>query len=326
MNNSENIKIEIIGGATQKTVLELENLFKQILTSMNTDTSIIEKIHITPPEKYNETIKLIDPNEGCSDNRMAVGIAKTIPHYNGKSTVILKASDIRNHFQLSKNPKYLNLNLYAVYHEFGHCIDNNKRNIQKLSISKEQVLKQFKIGMLRDYNCYILEGEFAACVHSSLCVSNEVFNDFIKNLNLYHRKFSILMKENMEKYFKDNQYLYNFAFNAANVIWLLMIEFGKLIGTQFGNDVKLKNIKIIEELNFSIGAIDILKKYKSYLISSWKFYPSWPNDFRENLMIFWKKLALIYGFNFEEHGGVSDAMFFDVDVVNNFSQENLTLS
>jgi hypothetical protein len=178
-------------------------------------------------------------------------------------------------------------------------------------ITQESLKEKFKIQMLNDYYCHILEGEFAACVHSAMGASNSMYEEDISRSNGYYQDFLKKIDEHKEKYTADVNHLGYFAYDTAGIFWFLLIDYAKLIGTQTGDNDRLKDVKNMSWENLPMNMREVLAEFKQYLITTWQSYPQWPDGFYDSLFIYWQALALGHGFKFVE-GEHGDGMYFDL--------------
>lgn len=271
----------------------------------------LELIIIAQPEELKDAIYWAQDragairgfsSEGAGEDAFHQTGAKTIPRLSSDGTVI--SSIVFNagilyliSAEMSKNLPSLHdwdqsaqFFLYAVVHELGHVYDSYCRGDLG---SKVDYVNETDWKVLAKHCSGVLVGEFLACYYAAPAVAPELQERMIDS---WYDEVAFYLSDLVRR--RDN-FVHSAEQAAVHSLWLIMSQFGKLIGHQ-ANNSNLPPFSMIEDAEddekriFSdIEAILLNEIPQRRKDSSLEDYAC------ERLTPLWLRLANIYGFNFE---------------------------
>lgn len=249
-------------------------------------------------------VKKIDPCAELTNNKEAMAIGKTISKINNKEiehNIVLNFGIVCraiNFFERQNSETSLDDEncVYCIAHEFGHCVDNQKRNIfdEKLALDTSA----FSLNNICQYFSRILLSEFFACYHSSFCVSNCIFSYQNNESNRMCRKAIRNLQEANENQFRDRADYFNFVLLSAQVPWFILIRYSNLIAMTSGNKNLHKPITAWDKLDARIN--EVLYRLKIVCLLFKNSYPSIPQSYSILLKDLWREMAKVVGYEFVE--------------------------
>lgn len=335
------MKFEIFSSApldpsNEKVILTTASiLFGKFCDAMKIDAASIDKVILSDESSYGEAIRSIDENEKFTKRDSALGVGKTIPIFTDDGAVTnsiivrlehfiaylgginQRENGVTNSFQ-----KHIDQTHYIFAHELGHCKDHNLRKNRPL-VSEEQLKKHFKIESFKNYQCYMLEGEFAASAHSAFAISPDFFKDQQAFFNGEIRKFINDLRPMKNGYDDTPEYISKIAYNATSVFWYSLIEHSKLVGSLLLNpNLSKEPISLWDDI--SPKSESVMREFHQWLSEKWNLYPSWGDSFRDEACDFWFRLALAEGYKFVPGSEQGDGLYFKVDKSQNTSTEEVS--
>jgi len=249
-------------------------------------------------------VKKIDPCAELTNNKEAMAVGKTISKSNNKKiehNIVLNFGIVChaiNFFERQNAKTSLDDEncVYCIAHEFGHCVDNQKRNIFDEKLVLDTSL--FSLNYICEYFSRILLSEFFACYHSSFCVSNRIFYYQNNKSNKMCRKAIEKLQEANDNQSQSRKHYFDFAQLSVQTPWFILIRYSDLIAMTIGNKNLNKPIIAWDRLDMRIN--EVLGRLKIVCLLLENSYPLIPQSFSVLLKDLWNEMAKVVGYEFVE--------------------------
>lgn len=202
---------------------------------------------------------------------------------------------------------------YLLAHELGHCKDNALRS--DVGGSESRFQGGFSVEKVTNHYRPVVLSELAACVHSALAMRQGTYDQEWKRWHEDTGQYLSQLKNSWRTYQRDNSLLGNLAFDAAQVFWIMLLQYSKLVGSRIGNPNLVNGSESFQALNGDV--VSALKDADATLRQIWNSYPAWTNTTGNDLLPHWQKLAQLYGYKFVQ-GQEGDALYLDNSIITRY--------
>ena len=308
----------IVDNAWRETIQNaLKKYFIEVCAHIEYDLSGLDNIYCSASEDgFYSDVRSLQTEKGIpiaiTDSGTYRAVAKTISYdVNGirQSSIVLSDfiwPGIVNHvFAFETNEAHdLPLFNYVTAHEFGHCRDNFFRH-QNLD---DRLPSGLNYHALNNYYSSILISEYFACLFSAPALETSVMEGMVQNLANDKENFRTQTHARLNSYRSDETTLHEIASQTAGIVWVILIQYAKIVGSIHGGYVK--DLNSIAWIGASEATRDILLMVGEILHNAISAYPN--IEISEKLAEAWYQLSYAFGFQFEQDGrGCS--VFFDDD-------------
>jgi len=119
------------------------------------------------------------------------------------------------------------------------------------------------------------------------------------NINYYIIRHNNEIESRKLDYITNNNELKNIAFNVAELYWLILTQYSKLIAFKYGNRI-ISNVNIIDNINLNQESKKVLQEFDTNIEKEWNNYPNINTSLFNKMLNLWNKLCLCNGYLFKE--------------------------
>lgn len=197
-------------------------------------------------------------------------------------------------------PPDLQMGLYIISHELGHCKDATLRNRPSIA-TKLTLPNGFDLDRIHDYYFSIFIDELFACFNGDALYNIEHFQ--YQAMQDYDSLSQILSEVlHVRNNTQDPDQVYQVAVNAAGLVWSFVIQYGKLWAGKHGTSFEGEAIPSI--LNFEYADATAINSLNKFLDMMLKHYPELPDEHFQLFIPIWNSISLSIGYKFvKSHQG-----------------------
>ncbi len=278
----------------------------------------IYQLIITNPDEFGSTIHRVqaenDRSLNYTNNELHVAAAKTILAKSGppvSSIIIFRDNFMAGalalflNFDSPQTPEQIDENelcFYVLAHEIGHCKDHVLREN-----SADTELLEVSFQHIADYYLDILLSELAACVHSAPAMTLSVFERIQTDWLSDSQKIIKEAYGNWYDYQLNNDLLGQSATNIAQGLWIVLLQYAKIVGSQIGNPHLPQHLNWPTLTPLVRGVLTFVN---NLLREWWNRYPDWDSLDSSLLYASWQNLGKCYGYDFVQNQQ-GDSLYFD---------------
>lgn len=310
--------------ATEQDCYRLADIMDQVARGLKVSTDGIEEVIIATSDTFGDVVGRFDASKKYTNGRGLVTAGKIFPHRSPgspvKHSILLLHDVVARVFQaLDSGVDFDDWTgdeqrcLYVLFHELGHCIDDQKRSEVTddgtyRSETGRRMLKH-DLESLWAYHRSTLLSEFYACVHSGIMYTGKV-RDLDVDMN--NGVMAAQLEELMEKTKMPSVDLSEIRYEAAAIFWFMLTQHAKLAGSRIsrGGYDDLPPSKLWRLAHASEEMEGILVEVDRHFDALWQAYPTLESTFADDMTDCFLRLAAYCGYKFSDLSG-NDGIWWD---------------
>lgn len=289
------------GSATADELQRLSDLINLIIGEMGLPPDHLTHIIVADEDHFGAAVEELCPGAGFTDDGVYLAIGKTFHSRQAAgrvcSSMVLLDRSVGIAYMQRCDPESVrkmdpinDVGIYAVYHEFGHCLDAERRSLEPVGDGE------------RSLGAIVLE-EYAACRHSARHLSRRGFDEQ-QDLTCANLRDYLGQLLAARQAYRGSEDLPKLTHLAGLTFQRILVEHAKEFAFRHGNhgmeDAKLKLWEADSLLE------QLLHEWGAELGEAWAAYPNCSAQFRSLSNEYFNALTELYGYRFENR---SDGLY-----------------
>lgn len=282
------------GAASADDLQRLSDFINLIIGEMGLPPDHITDIVVADEDHFGAAVEELCPGAGFTDDGVYLAIGKTFHRREAtgrvRSSMVLLDRSVGVAYMQRCNPESVqkmdpinDVGIYAVYHEFGHCLDAERRSSEPVGDGE------------RSLGAIVLE-EYAASRHSARHLSRRGFDEqqglTCGNLRNYLEQLLAARRA-----YRGREDLAKLTQLAGQTFQRILVEHAKEFAFRHGNHG-------IEDAKLTLWAADslleqLLREWGAELQNAWAAYPNCAAQFRSLSNEYFNALTELHGYRFE---------------------------
>ncbi len=282
------------GAATAEDLKRLSDFIDLIVAETGLPPDHLSQVIVADEDHFGAAVDQLCPGAGFTNDGIYLAVGKTFHRRDATgrmhSSMALLDQAVGIAYLHRCDPESVqkmealkDVGVYAVYHEFGHCLDAERRSFEPVACG------EVTLGAL------VLE-EYAACRHTARYLSRRGFDEqqgsTCDNLRSYLRRLSTAREA-----YRGSEDLSNLSQLAGVTFQRILIEHAKEFAFRHGNqDTEHAAIKLWADDSL---LKQLLHEWGAELKEMWAAYPNCSSQFRSLSNEYFNALAELHGYRFD---------------------------
>lgn len=286
---------------------------------MKCDQAWVEDVIVVEQPLFGDAVGRFDKSRIYTNDRGLVAVGKCFAHlcdgHVRSSSIILSTSLVGGVMQAlqehgSDTAKWRaedRRNLYAIYHEFGHCMDHVQRPKTTPDYTSRNEEGRFlppTVPAICAFHFETLVPELMACAFSGIGYHESLFAlDSEMNDQTVVRGLDALACMTRESELDMNRLF----FEAAALFWFVLIQHAKFVGSMLGNSSLSPRTsgELWRIARLFPEVAHTLDRAESVFREAWSCYPELPEHFLPEVTSCFHAISNAFGYSLEVRSGNS---------------------
>lgn len=286
---------------TDEELKRLSDFIHSIVAEIDLPSDHITHVIVADEGQFGAAVNGLSPGAGFTDDGVYLAVGKTFHNHKTpgrvRSSMVLLDRSVGVAYVQRCDPESVqqmdplnDVGIYAVYHEFGHCLDAERRLSESVGDGE------------RSLGALVLE-EYAACRHTARYLSRRGFDEQQRLTCESLRNYFDQLRAARQVY-RGSEDLPKLSHLAGVAFQRILIEHAKEFAFRHGNPA-------IENATLNLWNPDalveqLLHEWGVELLRAWNTYPNCSEKFRSLANDYFGTLSELHGYRFEHR---SDGLY-----------------